>query len=179
MTINSTSGDRVREQVEVLLKEMLGDIGIEINIENVPANVLFGNWNDRSARHLGTYDIMMYNAGPGITDPAGDPQSFLYAYYHSSQIPSEANGGRGWNYTRIVDPAIDKALDDAGGTLDFEKRKAAYSTFAKRSQEIVSHLYLFNRLNINAFRDNIQGWKPNPFDVEVWDAENWTTTKSR
>lgn len=173
LEIQTTSGNKVREQVEVLIKEWLADVGIELTINNVPANVLFGNWADGAARHRGTFDILMYAAGPGLTESAADPQSFLYNYYHSSRIPSEENGGVGWNYTRIQDDIIDNALDEAGSTVDFEKRKAAYYTFAERAQELRSHVYLYDRLQISALRDRVKGWEVNAFDTLTWDAQNW------
>jgi peptide/nickel transport system substrate-binding protein len=109
LKITTTTGNKLREMVEQVLVAQMKVVGIEFYIENVPSSVLFGSWSNDADRKKGRYDILMYTTGPGI-----DPHQQYEGYFHSKNIPTEANGGSGYNYTRHRDAELDKWLDLAG-----------------------------------------------------------------
>jgi peptide/nickel transport system substrate-binding protein len=147
-------------------------VGIEFYIENVPSSVLFGSWSNDADRKKGRYDILMYTTGPGI-----DPHQQYEGYFHSKNIPTEANGGSGYNYTRHRDAELDKWLDLAGKAPSLEKRAEAYRKAQARVAEIVPHIYLYRRVNVHAFRNNVKGWIPNGYAiidvVATWNVADW------
>ena len=98
LKITTTTGNKLREMVQQVLVDQMKKLGIEFYIENVPSSVLFGSWANDADRKKGRYDIMMYTTGPGI-----DPHQQFEGYFHSKNIPTEANGGSGYNYTRHRD----------------------------------------------------------------------------
>ena len=108
LRLSTTSGDKLRELVEQLVQEQVKAVGVAITIENVLPTVLFGSWGDRSPRKRGTYDIQMYSPGPSI-----DPDAYLYGFYHSSQIPLDANAGAGNNTSRYRGAEFDRAVEEA------------------------------------------------------------------
>ena len=172
LKITTTTGNKLREMVEQVLVAQLKDVGIEFYIENVPSSVLFGSWANDADRKKGRYDILMYTTGPGI-----DPHQQFEGYFHSKNIPTEANGGSGYNYTRHRDAELDKWLDLAGKAPSLEKRAEAYRKAQERVAEIIPHIYLYRRVNVHAFRNNVKGWIPNGYGiidaVATWNVADW------
>ncbi len=172
LKITTTTGNKLREMVEQVLVAQMKAVGIEFYIENVPSSVLFGSWSNDADRKKGRYDILMYTTGPGI-----DPHQQYEGYFHSKNIPTEANGGSGYNYTRHRDAELDKWLDLAGKAPSIEKRAEAYRKAQARAAEIVPHIYLYQRVNVHAFRNNVKGWIPCGYGiidaVATWNVADW------
>ncbi|NOZ29812.1 MAG: peptide ABC transporter substrate-binding protein [Chloroflexi bacterium] len=168
LKIQTTSGNKLREQVEQLLVEMMRDIGIDLYIENVPSSVLFGSWASGAFRKHGHFDILMYTTSYGI-----DPQAHMEGYFASWSMPTEANGGRGFNYSRWVDEEADAAIKEAGSSPDLEVRKAAYQRLCERIAAGLPHIYLYDRLELNAYRTRLHGWIDNNWMDLGWNAEDW------
>lgn len=176
LKITTTTGNKLREMVQQVLVAQLKKVGIELYIENVPSAVLFGSWANDADRKKGRYDIMMYTTGPGI-----DPHQQFEGYFHSRNIPMEANGGSGYNYTRHRDAKLDEYLDMAGKVPSMEKRAEYYRKAQARVAEVVPHIYLYQRLTVHAFRKHVKGWKPNGYGiidaVETWNVADWYIQK--
>lgn len=176
LKITTTTGNKLREMVQQVLVDQMKKVGIEFYIENVPSSVLFGSWANDADRKKGRYDIMMYTTGPGI-----DPHQQFEGYFHSKNIPTEANGGSGYNYTRHRDAELDKWIDLGGKSISMADRVNAYRMAQKRIYEIVPHIYLYQRLTIHGFRSNVKGWVPNGNGiidaVETWNVADWDIVK--
>jgi len=169
LTFMTTTGNKTREQIQQVLLDEWKAIGIEVKIQNAPSSVfLSGSWTANDPRKRGTFDLNMYATSPGI-----DPHNHIFTRLHSSQIPSAANKGVGQNYTRLKSPEVDKAIDEAGATLDVEKRKAAYARAIKGVNEAYVLIWLYERANIDGHRKNVQGWKGNVWDEVTWNVEEW------
>jgi peptide/nickel transport system substrate-binding protein len=174
LTIVSTTGNQTRERVEQVLVDEYKQIGVELKIQNQPSAVfLSGSWAASDPRKRGSFDLAMYASSPGI-----DPHVTVSTRYHSKQIPSAANNGVGQNYTRFKDPEADKAIDEAGATLDLEKRKAAYAKALKLLNQAYVIIWLYDRANIDAHRINVGGWQGNVWDEVTWNVEDWFLKKS-
>jgi peptide/nickel transport system substrate-binding protein len=176
LKITTTTGNKLREMVEQVLLAQFKKLGIELYIENVPSSVLFGSWANDADRKKGRYDILMYTTGPGI-----DPQQQFDGYFNSKNIPTAENGGSGYNYTRHRDAELDKWLNLAGSSTDMAERVMAYRKAQERVFQKVYHIYLYQRLTIHAFRNRVQGWKPNGNGiidaVTTWNVADWYIKK--
>jgi len=168
LTVISTSGNALRERIEQVLQAQLKTVGIELRIENVASSVLFGKWADNSPRAQGNFDMLLYSTGPSV-----DPDPHLYSYFHSTQIPTTANKGKGANYSRYANPQVDAALDTARNNPDLEARRAEYQKMAQLIAQDLPHIMLYARLNINVFRSNVAGYTVNAWENLTWDTQNW------
>jgi peptide/nickel transport system substrate-binding protein len=167
----TTTGDRLREQTQQVIQEMLKNVGIEVEIKNSPSAVLLGGWADNAPRAKGNYDMLMWTTNAEI-----DPQAHLYNYFHSKEVPTEQTRS-GRNYHRILDPELDKALETAGGTTDEPARIAAYKTVAERVNAGKGHIVLYNRLDLDAFKKYVKGHTVNVWDNFTWNTEDWWLDK--
>ncbi|HET6347291.1 MAG TPA: hypothetical protein VFH51_20330, partial [Myxococcota bacterium] len=125
-----------------------------------------------SPRARGQFDVNMWTTNAGI-----DPHQHLFSYYHSSQIPSEANKGEGQNYARLKSDVVDKALEEGGTSPDQARRKAAYERAIKGIVESRAHIFLYNRLDVDGARKYVKGHTNNPWSELTWDAESWWLAK--
>jgi peptide/nickel transport system substrate-binding protein len=172
LTYSTTTGNALRERTQQVIQENLQEVGILLEIRNLPSAVLLGQWADNSPRKRGNFDINMWTTNAGI-----DPHQHLVQYFHSSQIPTEANKGDGFNYSRLMDPEVDKALEEAGATPDEAKRKAAYERALKGIIASRAHIYLYNRLDVDGARKYVQGHKNNAWSTLTWDLHEWWLNK--
>jgi peptide/nickel transport system substrate-binding protein len=164
----TTSGDRLREQSQALIRTHLQAVGVELRLETTPSAILFGSWQDNAVRARGNFDILMYTINTPI-----DPQADLFNLFHSSRVPSDRVRA-GQTYHRIVDPDLDAALAAASGTVDETKRTAAYRTVAERVAAGKGHILLYSRLELDAYNKKVKGHAPNIWSDFTWNADEWS-----
>ena len=172
LKIQTTTGNQLREQAEQLIIEYMADIGVDMFIENVPSSVLFGSWASDAFRKHGNFDVLMYTTSGSI-----DPHSHLNGYFHSTNMPTETNGGSGFNYSRWINETVDEALTIAGASPDIPVRQEAYCTLMQEIANDIPHIYLYDRSDIHATRSDLSGYIPNPWDNQTWNAADWQKTE--
>lgn len=172
VTYTTTTGDATREKVQQVLVEEWKNVGIEVKIQNVPSSVLLsGSCTSKDPRKLGSFDLVQYASSPGI-----DPHTTVFTRYHSKNIPTQANCS-GQNYTRVKNADMDKAIEEAGSTLDLEKRKAAYAKALKLLNDQVVIIWLYDRADIDARQDALRGWQANTWQRFTWNIQDWFLKK--
>jgi peptide/nickel transport system substrate-binding protein len=169
LKIQTTSGNALREQCEQVLLEMMKGIGIELYIENVTSDELFGSYSGGAFRKHGQFDIVMYTTTYGT-----DPHSQMDGYYASYNIPCDDNSGQGYNYSRWISDEFDAQMKIAGTSPDLEVRKAAYQRGSELIAEGRPHIYLYDRADIDLLRERFKGYENNIWtSTGSWNAEEW------
>lgn len=171
LKIQTTTGNKLREEAEQVLIEMLGEVGIELYIENVPSSVLFGSWASGAFRKHGHFDLLMYTTSDNV-----DPQTQVEGYFASWNMPTEANSGTGFDYARWIDEEFDEAVAAAGATPDIEKRKELYQKAVERIAVGLPHIYLYDRNEIHLSRARVQGFDVNPWGNQTGNTAEWTVS---
>jgi peptide/nickel transport system substrate-binding protein len=169
LEISTPAGSQLREQVEQVLQQQLRNVGIELVIRNVPAAVLFGNWQENGKLKRGNFDIVMDTWGADF-----DPDAFLSTLFTSDQIPTAANNGEGWNFFRLQDAQLDRHVRLGRGTLSIPQRRMHYREAVKRILNGVVYIPLYNRAIMDAFRTSVIGGAPNAWDELTWNAKEWS-----
>ena len=164
----TTTGNKLREDSQVLVVENMKAIGVEFYIENQPSATLIGSWAANSPRKKGNFDIIMYT-----TNSAIDPGNQMYTYYDSKSIPSPDNQG-GIDYSRWNDPQTDQLIEKANGLLDWSQRKPLYCQAAALVTAGASHIYLYQRYNLQLFNSRVQGWIATSWTGPLWNIwDQW------
>ncbi|PWH13733.1 MAG: ABC transporter substrate-binding protein [Anaerolineae bacterium] len=173
LKINSTSGNLLREQTEQVLAEMLKQVGIELTIENMPSDVFFAGGESDGLRDLGKFDILLYTTGPAL-----DPDSHLFSNYTSYRIPTAENEWSGANFSRYINPDVDKWIDEAAVSMDLQTRKTLYCKVAEQINKDLPRIYLYERLSISGHRKEFHNLTISPSFVDfAWGAQNWWLSK--
>ncbi len=164
ITIGTTSGNRVREDVEQIIQSQWRKVGVELKVSNQPARVFFGE----TTRHR-EFDLAMY---AWVQSPTSDCESL----YTTENIPSAQNAYNGQNSPGFSNPEMDKVCHAIPTELDQAKRIA----MLKRSQQILADelpvLPLYFRVDVTSTKNGLKNWLPTGLNVSqiTWNAHQWT-----
>jgi peptide/nickel transport system substrate-binding protein len=152
----------LREEQEVVIASDLAGIGIQIikPFANVPASRMFGACTSGGVIYSHNYDLAMYTNN--YSYPA-EPDSLAYTAYHSSQIPTDANGCAGQNTTFTSDPQLDQALDQARLSVKLSDRRDKYIAAQRRLADLVPEIPLYQAVDVEAYNKKLAGYKGNEF----------------
>jgi len=161
LTVQTTAGNALREQQEVVIAQDLLTSGIQIQkpFNNPPASKLFGAFASGGVLYNHTFDLAQYT---NTYSAPSEPDAF-YDGYVSTQIPTKENGGLGQNSTFTSDPAIDAAFKQGRSSVAQNDRRSAYVAAEKRLSEIIPEIPLYQQLEVFGYLKKIQGIKFNEF----------------
>ncbi len=163
LVINTTAGNVAREQVQVIMKEQMRAVGIDLRIDNRPAGVLFGPFfSRRQFPHMIMYAWVM--------SPTTLPD-----LWHSKQIPTAANNYEGQNAPGWMNAENDKLIDQIFEEIDAAKRVA----LLKKQQEIwaeeLPSIPLYFRLHLTTSNKKLANVKPAGLSGTYlnWNSDQW------
>ncbi len=164
MTIMTTAGNALREQIEVLIKEQLKDVGIDLRIDNRPSSVFFGPiLTRRQFPHMVLY---LSNFSP---------ESIPFNRFHSSQIPTAENNWEGDNRAGWRNAANDRIWEQAISELDETK----LIRLLRQQQEIFAEdlpsLPLYFALRLTTTHKALRGIRPTGLSGSylTWNIWEW------
>jgi peptide/nickel transport system substrate-binding protein len=159
---STTAGNHVREQAQQLLQQNWSGIGVDMQIKNMPAAVIWGDFFNMSH-----YDSVMVGENQ-MTGPDPDVTS----YYSSKAIP--AKGGSGQNTMQYVNPKVDQLLLEGATTLDRGKRTTIYHALAAEIRHDLPKLPIFQYARIEGLKDGLMGYKPSVYvSSNCWNVGQW------
>lgn len=163
LELMTTAGNKSRELIQQVLQSQLRQVGIDLRLRNEPARVFFGD----TITYRKFRDMVMY---AWISAPKGVPRTTL----HSTQIPSEANGWSGQNYTGFKNPAMDKVLDEVEIVCEPKANKALWRDLQRIYGEELPVLPLYFRANPYIIPKWLKGVRPtgHQFTSTLW-IEDW------
>ncbi|WP_299620131.1 peptide ABC transporter substrate-binding protein [Pelagibius sp.] len=160
----TTSGNRIRELVQQVLQSQWRQVGIDMRVRNEPPRVFFGE----TVHHRRFTGLAMFAWGKG---PEHVPRSTL----HSEEIPSEANGWSGQNYTGFRNAEMDALIEAINIELDRPTRKDMWARVQAIYAEEVPVISLYWRANAYVLPKWLQGVRPTGqmASSSLW-VEDWT-----
>ena len=161
----TTAGDRTRELVQQVLQSQWKAAGIDVRIRNQPARVFFGETVSR--RQFGSMALFAW-----FSAPESVPRTTL----HASEIPTEANGWSGQNYTGFRNAEMDGLIEAIETELDEGKRRALWGRLQALYAEQLPALPLWWRANAFVLPAWLDGVRPtgHQYPTTLW-VEEWRT----
>ena len=159
----TTAGNRTRELIQQVAQGQWRQIGVDTVIRNEPARVFFGETTSR--RRFTGLALFAW-----ISSPENVPRSTL----HSQEIPNEANGWSGQNYTGYRNPRMDELLGAIEVELDRDKRRLLWEELQRIYAEDLPALPLFFRADAHVWPTWLHGIRPTGHmaPVTLW-VEEW------
>ena len=152
------------ELTQQLIAEMLGNIGIQMNISVVEGSVLWDLAENGGIEQSGNYDIDIWDDGyAGV-----DPTDYVWEAYSQEAIKP----GDGWNIARWNNPDVDALIDQAY-TLDEEVRKDTFCKIADAINKDVPIIHLFTVPNADAYSSRLEGVQSSVNDLVTWNIADW------
>jgi len=147
-----------------LIAEMLGKIGIKLNITVVEGSVLWDLAENGGIEQSGKFDIDLWDDGyAGV-----DPTDYLWETYSQEAIKP----GDGWNIARWDSAEVDALIDQAY-TLDEEVRKDTFCQIADTINKEVPIIHLFTVPNADAYSARLEGVQSSVNDLVTWNIADW------
>ena len=161
-TMSTTAGAKAREQAEALIQANWKQIGVAMEIKNMPASVVWGEYTTKSQ-----FDTLMVGWEPTVgMDPDYTARS------HSKQIPVKY--GTGSNYVQYENPDLDKLLEEGVLISDMKKRKAVYAQIQQILLEDVPFAPIFAYVFVYGKKSNLKGYEINPYVTDItWNVQEW------
>jgi peptide/nickel transport system substrate-binding protein len=155
----------VLELAQQLIGEMLGQIGMDVELSVVEGSVMWADYESGGLEQVGDYDLNLWDDGySGV-----DPTDFLWELYYSTA----AEPDMGWNITRWINSDFDALLDEAY-TLDEEYRQELFCEMAQLLEDELPVIMLFSTVNADACSARIQGMQSTVNDLVTWNVADWT-----
>lgn len=159
---STTAGNQVREQAQQLIQQTWKDIGVAMEIKNLPAAVVWGDFSRQSQ-----YDSQMV----GITFGRG-PDPDVTTSFASTAIP--VKGGSGGNNQQYENPEVDTLLQEGVETVDQEQRKPIYQRLQTVLREDLAMLPIFQYANLEGTKKGLTGYAANPnVQSNCWNISVW------
>jgi peptide/nickel transport system substrate-binding protein len=162
LEIVTVAGVITRQNAEVAIQQYLRAVGVDLQVHNAAANMLFAPLGAGGLFASGKFDLGIY-AWTKNPDP-DDSQTIGPGY-----LPP--NGG---NYTRLRDPEIGTLQRRANATYERAQRKALYSQLERRIGELTPFHTMVWRANVDAWNDDLHGVKPAQSVSDFWNVGSWT-----
>ncbi|MFO7644950.1 MAG: ABC transporter substrate-binding protein [Desulfosarcina sp.] len=162
-SMSTTAGSKAREQAQAMIQAGWKEIGVAMEIKNMPASVVWGDYTTRSQ-----FDTLMVGWEPTV---GMDPD--YTARCHSKHIPVKT--GTGSNYVQYENPALDKLLDEGVLISDMAKRKAVYDQIQAILHEDVPFAPIFAYMFMYGKKSDLQGYEINPYLTDItWNIQDWS-----
>lgn len=159
-TMNTTSGNAIREQFQEIAKQEWEAIGAKVEIQNYEPATLFGDILQKME-----FDLISFAWISGF-----DPDA--KTLWHSTQKPTADNSGQ--NYVGFENARVDELLDAGLKEIDQEKRIAIYHEIQEIMSEEVPYLFVYFYNSITAVPSNLKNFKPNPTQANsTWNIYEW------
>ncbi len=148
-TINLTYvypvGGNVQRQVGLLLQSNLAQLGIKIQLQEVPwARIVEMSSSPESTPDMAAiYDTLKYP----------HPDSHLFGMYHPSALGSYRT------ISRYDVPTVSSILEEARSTIDIEKQLDLYQEAERMIVADYPSIYVANPLHRIAFQNYVEGYK--------------------
>jgi peptide/nickel transport system substrate-binding protein len=152
------------ELTQQLIAEMLGEIGIKLNISVVEGSVLWDLAESGGIEQTGNFDIDMWDDGyVGV-----DPTDYIWETYSSAAAEPDF----GWNFFRWLNPVVDALIDETY-TLDEQARQETFCAIGDFINDELPIIHLFTVPNAEAYSARIAGVQSSVNDLVTWNIADW------
>jgi len=162
---STTSGNELREATQVVIQQMMADVGIGIEIVNYSEDVFFAGFGDAGPIALGEYDIVEWSDG------AYDYPDPNYIYMLCSEIPTQ-DYPIGSNWTGTCIPELDELWQKQAITTDRAERIKMFYNIEKIMHEQVLWVGMRTDSDLWVVSKNLKNLRLSGVDC-FWNAFNW------
>ncbi|MEX2536646.1 MAG: ABC transporter substrate-binding protein [Trueperaceae bacterium] len=139
-------------RIAQVMQQNLADVGVTANIRTLE----WAQWLEEQG--AGNYDTFVCSWN-GLVDP----DDYFYAQHKTGEV---------FNFTGYSNESVDELLEEGRATQDFVERLPIYEQINRAIVDEAPYIYLYNPLNIHAYRPYVEGFEARP-DQAVRFTETW------
>lgn len=156
------------ELTQQLIAEMLGDIGIELQLSMAEGAILWADSENGGIEQNGNFDLNMWDDGyAGV-----DPTDHLWYYYYADA----AEPDYGWNIGRWLNEDATALIDEAY-TLDEEYRGEVFCDLAQILADEAPQILLFSVPDDSGYSLRLSGVQATVNDTVTWNVADWVVNE--
>ncbi len=163
ITLRTVTGVIPRQNAEVLIQQDLHAVGFDVQILNVPANLLFASLGAGGLLAKGDFDAAIYG-WTQAPDPGDNEQTL-----GPKRLPPY-----GVNFTGLQDAQIGRLQQQGAHVYERAERKPFYVQMQHREHELVPFQTIVWRANIEALNSDVEGFRPAVAVSDFWNAWEWS-----
>lgn len=156
------------ELTQQLIGEMLGAVGIHLDLSIVQGSVLWADYQSGGIEQRGDFNIDLWDDGYSGTDPTDFLQQ---SYSTDAAVPDQ-----GYNFGRWSNPEFDTLLYEAY-SLDETQRKTNFCQMAQILDEELPQILMFSTINAEAYSTRMSSIQSNVNSVVTWNIADWAIVK--
>jgi peptide/nickel transport system substrate-binding protein len=162
----TTSGNLLRENVQLVIQQMFSDVGVDMVIQNQRSSDLFGTWQQGGVWSRGAYEMGGWSHGLRVPDPE------ISARFLCGEVASEDNvSGSQWK--RYCNPEVDRLLQQQAVTLDADERTELLLRVQEILHEDAYHIYLYSPPAVYTVVSELQNFVLHPFANFYFNPHEW------
>ncbi len=166
---STTAGNELREATQVVVQQMLAEVGIEAEILNYSPDTIWNSYGDGGPIALGEYDIAQWSDGAYDYPDPNTP------YWLCAEIPSD-DYPDGTNWYGICVPELDELLQRQTVTVDREERIQIYYQIERIMQDQVLWVGLRTDPDLWAVNKRLLNVHFSSVDC-FWNAHEWDVSE--
>jgi len=166
LAITWATNDRtLRTQIQAVGQQQLADIGIAVELVNLPSDVFFGSYGDGNPVSLGEYDMWEFSNNTGsFPDPS-------HVAWTCAEIPSDDNPS-GINDQYLCDETLDALFQEQARTPDSDARQGIFHEIQQIMHDNLYWMPLWHDPDLWALSARFENAELAP-TTQFWNAANW------
>ena len=165
-SLGVTSGNQLRENVQLVVQENFKEVGAEAVIKNNRSDTVFGSWAAGGVLARGTYEMHGFSYPLTTTDP-DIGNRFLCRERPSDEAPTGAQ-----RY-RYCNPQIDELFARQAVEVDPTKRRAIVDQIQQILYDEHSQIFLYDSAHSWGLQSRVKNFKITPFAAFHFNPEEW------
>ena len=166
--ISSVTGNKLREEMEVLLQRYWHAVGIDVSVKNYPAATFFAPFGEGGPLYTGKLDVAIYTSTRSYPDP-DDVNTMA-----PDRLPPA-----GQNNSRFRNAELGRLLEAGLASYDPSVRAPIYRRAAKIMLDNIPEYTMSLEPQIMAANNDLHGFLPNPVASDLWNIRDWTIIPPR
>jgi peptide/nickel transport system substrate-binding protein len=160
-----TNQRAIRGEVQVVAQQQLGEIGVELILENYPSDIYFNGYADGGPQATGQYDIAEFSTNTAFPDP--DTSRFLCDQVVSADNPS------GGNWQGYCNPEVDALFKEQAVTIDAARRIEIFHQIDELFSQDYVWVSIWHDADLWSYNTRIQDIKLNAVSP-FWNIHEWS-----
>jgi len=162
LEIASIAGDKLREELEVLLQNAWDALGIDVSVKNYSANLFFEPYQEGGPLYTGKTEVSIFTTSLAYPDPDIEPS------LGPDQVPPN-----GQNFSRYRNAEVGRLIAAGLSTNDPALRIPIYRRLQRIMIDEVPTYTTSWEPSTMVGNVDLQGLAPNPVGSELWNIGDW------
>lgn len=162
LEISSVAGDKIREELEVLLQSDWRALGIDVSVKNYAASLFFEPFQEGGPLYSGKTQVSIFTSTHSYPDP--DIESSLAP----DQVPPA-----GENFSRFRDAEVGRLIAAGLASNDAAVRVPIYRRLQQIMIDEVPTYTTSWEPQIMVGNVDLRGMAPNPIGSDLWNIADW------